>query len=421
MTPRANQQVDMHAGQTAKPATPAVGKPWVVFFGEDWGRLGSTGQYLAAELVQTHRVLWVNSLGLRAPRLALSDARRVLRKLSGFIIALLQRDGAEGGNRPEGLVVLNPMALPWLTSTAVRRFNRWLMTRLLHRARSRYGIVEPAIISACPATADIMDVLDPVLTIYYCADEYAAHPGMNPGLVRTLELRLMAQADIVVVCSRALQALKSRHHPDVRYLPHGVRFSHLNRAVTDTLQCPAELVGAMRGAVIGYLGSIGAHLDMALIRAAALRMPEALFVMAGPVEPDAGDLPDVPNLLYTGHVAYEHVPRFLARFDVALLPWSASERIRYAHPTKLREYLAAGCLVVSTPHPEVSGVSPYIVIADGAGPFTAAIREQLQRRPAVARETVASPMRAHDWAERAARLRAILASVPTAAPARLAP
>ena len=47
----------------------------LVIFGEDWGRHPTSSQALAAELARDRRVLWVNSVGLRRPRL--SDAGRV--------------------------------------------------------------------------------------------------------------------------------------------------------------------------------------------------------------------------------------------------------------------------------------------------------------------------------------------------------
>jgi len=399
---------------TGEPPVEEAGKPWVVFFGEDWGRLNSTGQYLAAALTSSHRVLWVNSLGLRAPRLTLADARRSLSKLRAFAgEAVSRRRGKQqdhdASGLPDGLTVVSPLAMPWLARRGVRRFNRWFLGRWLRRLQGELGIRAPVVISACPATADIMEVLQPRRTIYYCADEHAELPGMDGALVRRLEADLMRRCDLVLATSRALQRGKAAMHPDVRYFPHGVCFGHLNQAVRLALACPRDLLAISRPRV-GYVGLVGQHLDLALLAEVARRLPAVSFVLIGPVEEGLdGGLPRLPNLHYLGPRAYARVPAYLARFELGLLPWNQGQRNRYAHPTKLREYLAAGCAVVSTPHPEVTGVSSHVSVAGSASGFAAAIQRRLDPAAGDTRSAIAAPMAAHDWSARASQLQAMLA------------
>lgn len=47
------------------------------------------------------------------------------------------------------------------------------------------------------------------------------------------------------------------------------------------------------------------------------------------------------------------LPGYSKGFDVAILPFPISEVTLHANPLKVREYLAAGLPVVSTPIPEV--------------------------------------------------------------------
>ncbi len=52
----------------------------LLMFGEDWGGLPSSTQHLAkALLAGGDRIVWVNSLGLRRPRIG--DAKRLLAKI----------------------------------------------------------------------------------------------------------------------------------------------------------------------------------------------------------------------------------------------------------------------------------------------------------------------------------------------------
>ena len=88
---------------------------WIIFFGEDWGRHPSTGQYLARELAQNHQVLWVNSMGLRAPELNISDIKRAFTKLYQFAASLAQTpDETSDDTVPDNVHVVSPMAIPLL-------------------------------------------------------------------------------------------------------------------------------------------------------------------------------------------------------------------------------------------------------------------------------------------------------------------
>ena len=53
----------------------------LVVFAEDWGRHPSATQHLVRRLAATSPVLWINSIGMRRPRLTMRDARRAAGKL----------------------------------------------------------------------------------------------------------------------------------------------------------------------------------------------------------------------------------------------------------------------------------------------------------------------------------------------------
>src|SRR4051794_15740426 len=98
--------------------------------------------------------------------------------------------------------------------------------------------------------------------------------------------------------------------------------------------------------------------------------------MLGPVvKIDPASLPAAPNIHYLGGKKYDELPRYIASWDVALLPFARNESTRYISPTKTPEYMAAGKPVVSTSIRDV--VRPYgelglVRIADRVDEFVAA-------------------------------------------------
>ena len=50
----------------------------LLVFSDDWGRHQSSCQHLVKQLLDQYAVLWVNTIGTRAPRLDMATASRVL-------------------------------------------------------------------------------------------------------------------------------------------------------------------------------------------------------------------------------------------------------------------------------------------------------------------------------------------------------
>ena len=61
----------------------------------------------------------------------------------------------------------------------------------------------------------------------------------------------------------------------------------------------------------------------------------------------------LPNVHLLGRKPYAELPAYCKGFDVALNPFRHKRAYAQFHPLKVREYLAAGLPVVSTPAPEV--------------------------------------------------------------------
>ena len=99
-------------------------------------------------------------------------------------------------------------------------------------------------------------------------------------------------------------------------------------------------------------------MDLELIANIAARQPSWQIVMVGPVvKIDPATLPRAANVHWLGAKGYHELPRYLAGWEVAFMPFALNESTRFISPTKTLEYLAAGRPVVSTAIRDV--VKPY--------------------------------------------------------------
>jgi glycosyltransferase involved in cell wall biosynthesis len=230
-----------------------------------------------------------------------------------------------------------------------------------------------------PMAVRFSDHLLPEVTIYDCMDELSGFLGAPDGLIEQ-EQRLFERADAVFAGGASLYAAKKSQHGNVHLFPSSIDRNHF--AAARERQTDPDDQGAIRHPRIGFFGVLDERLDRELLSQVAADHPEWHFVLIGPVvkiNPD--QLPRANNIHYLGQKSYAELPKYLANWDVAILPFARNAATRFISPTKTPEYLAAGKPVVSTPIHDV--VSPYgeiglVRIGADAQEFGAAIEQCLQ-------------------------------------------
>jgi hypothetical protein len=154
----------------------------IVCFSNDWDGDPLSKTHIMKILARDNRVLWVNSIGNRAPRASVSDARRAWKKLS---------DVARGLTEPvKNLHVLAPLYVPAYGSEAVRRANGELLRLQVRRAMRRLGMRRPISWSFLPSAATVAGRLDEELVVYHVVDEFSAFSDASQH-VAELEARLL--------------------------------------------------------------------------------------------------------------------------------------------------------------------------------------------------------------------------------------
>ena len=297
------------------------------------------------------------------------------------------------------------------------------LTGLLTRTGTRHILSDVASFSpdiavcsyiwAAPAVSQVKSRGCPV--VYDCND---LHPAFYPARRNEAEAMfrsLVNEATEVVCSSSYLRDICGRG----RLIGNGVDLELFHRRTDVPL--PAAIAESRLAAcehLVMYVGSVDDRVDFGivseLVRALAGRQPRTGLVCLGRIFEGAESAVKAlterhpENVLFTGRVPYEQLPRYMSHASVGVAPFVLDERTRAINPNKLYMYAAMDQNVVSTPFSdEVTAQSDLVYIADGAEAFTGCVKEALgddERRRAM-RERIAAP---NSWRERALDFRALL-------------
>lgn len=265
-----------------------------------------------------------------------------------------------------------------------------------------------------PMALPLLQELHPRLVVYDCMDELAAFKN-SPKQLLQRETALLGLADLVFAGGPSLFEAKRERHPNAHCFPSSVDVGHFEKALLrDQGHAAQEQIPRPR---LGFYGVIDERFDAGLVAAIADAHPAWQLVMVGPViKIDPGSLPHRPNLHYLGQCGYDELPRFLAGWDVCLLPFARNEATRFISPTKVLEYMAAELPIVSTAIADVA--QPYghvVAIADDHAGFIAACERALalspQQRAGMA-ETMRAIVAGTSWDVTADAMRALLDRTP---------
>ncbi len=289
------------------------------------------------------------------------------------------------------------------------------LRRIVDEAMLALGIDDHIAWYYTPAALPFTDHLAPSTVVYDCMDDLTGFDGADPRLP-LLEEALLQRADVVFTGGHALYGRMAGRHPNVHAFPSSVDSEHFGAArdVTGDPDDQRDIPGPR----VGFAGVIDERLDLDLVAAVAELRPEWSFVMLGPVVKIAPDrMPAGPNVHPLGMKHYRDLPRYLAGWDVAIMPFAKNRATRYISPTKTLEYLAAGLPVVSTSITDV--VDPYgnrgvVAIADDAQSFVDAIDESLAHDAVHHLRQVDDVLRLTSWDSTARRMHALVAA--TSAP-----
>jgi UDP-galactopyranose mutase len=230
-----------------------------------------------------------------------------------------------------------------------------------------------------PAAMSFTDHLRPLATVYDCMEEVPVMRNGHLEAAHELEATLCRKADLVFTGGHGLYEEKRHLYPSVHAFPSAVDFPHFVQARMRSDDPPDQY--DIPHPRLGWFGVIDERVDLDLISGLAWRRPDWHIVLVGPIaniSPAA--LPQAPNIHYLGNKPYSVLPRYLAGWDVAIMPFVRNESTRFLSPSKTPEYLAGGRPIVSTSLRDVMrpyGALGLVEIADTPKEFEEATKRLL--------------------------------------------
>lgn len=228
-----------------------------------------------------------------------------------------------------------------------------------------------------PMAIYLGDLTGDSTVVYDCMDELSAFRGAPPELV-DCERSLITEADVMFTGGLSMWLNKKQLHGNCHRFDSGVDVNHFQQATRPETPLPED-ARDLPHPVIGYYGVIDERMDYEAIRALSTAFPGGTVLLVGPVtKVDPAELPQAPNIRYTGQRAYGQLPGYLKAFDVALVPFADNEATRYLSPTKTLEYFAGLKPVVSSPVKDVvENYADIVRLARTPDEYVAAVRAAL--------------------------------------------
>lgn len=390
-----------------KPTQTIVPGDCLLFATADWDTPYWTNkQHTAHHLAQAGwRVLYVESVGLRQPRMGSStDWGRLFKRLWR---------GLRGPRQVQERVwVLSPLVLPFKHHHPwVRVFNQGLLSLTLARFCHRHGFNTPMVWTYHPFVLESLQrlqqrhhlALGP--TVYHCVDDLAAIPGINAAAFNAEEQRLLEHCQVVFTTSPSLADKCSAHHPRVHNFPNVVDVDHFAQAWRQAAPLPADLA-AIPEPRLAYVGALSDFkVDFELLDALATANPQWSLVLIGDERegqhnPTLARMVQRPNVFLLGHRPYAHLPHYLRGMRVGLLPTLVNDYTNSMFPMKYFEYLAAGLPVISTPLKFTHSLAsnPHLEIISNLIDFEKKVNNLLSRT--INAQTAIALIGKNTWSER---------------------
>jgi glycosyltransferase involved in cell wall biosynthesis len=373
------------------------------FGGEDWWyhNRGHCDMQFMRQFSRHGPVVYVNSIVMRKPNFSEGGMffRRLLRKAKSMARGLVKVS--------DGFWVFSPVTAPVHHLAWARPVNEHLLHQQIRMVMRRIGLNRPLVWVNCPAACDTALGLPCRARVYQRTDRYEEYPGVDKPQISRYDQKLKQQSDLTFYSNRKLFDEEKSQCRRGAYIDHGVDFD-LFAGVDRDPWVPPELRGLPRP-IVGFWGGIDGHtFDIGLMARVVEQLPKVTFVFIGNTSIDCTPLKRHSHVVMIDRRPYEQIPHYGKCFDACLMPWNQNAWIDACNPIKLKEYLALGKPVVSTPFAQLSEYQTIVHIASNPDDFAAGILHALQTDPAIEKQKLQAIARQYAWSTQAAKILSLL-------------
>lgn len=372
----------------------------LLVFADDWGRHPSSIQHLIRPLLSCHPTLWVNTIGMRPPKLNVETLQRGLEKCRQWAARCSQP-----ATIPENLRVTSPRMWPWFTRRLDRALNRRLLSQQIKRELLK--VPDPIVaVTTLPIVADLMDELPVVRWVYYCVDDFSRWPGLDQQTLQRMESEVIARADVLIAAGTQLHDRLRQQRDSVELLTHGVDLDHWQRAAPK--ESCEDLLADCEAPLIVFWGLIDRRMDVSFLQSLSARLTRGSILLVGPESDPDPALLRIPKVRRISAVPYDQLPDIAQRADVLVMPYADLPVSRAMQPLKMLEYLATGKPVVARALPATSEWADCLDVAATADEFSALVHRRIDTGTPEGQRRARTRLQAESWQSKSQHFEALI-------------
>ena len=344
----------------------------ICFGGEDWWykNRGHIDMQLMRRFSKIGVTVYVNSIVMQKPKLSQVGklVEKLVRKAKSIFTGLKKSDA--------GFWVYSPFTLPVHHIAWARPLNEMILHYQVRRVVQKLSLNDPIIWVACPAACDTAMKMKKSFLVYQRTDRFEEYPNVDRDIVSKYDEKLKASADLTLFVNSSLFKEERSQCKNAFFLDHGVDYDMF--AMAEQNPDKPEDIANIPKPIVGFFGAIDGHTsDMAFVEKVVDLLPHISFVFVGEASSDITGLQKRTNVWFLGQKPYEQIAHYGKCFDVAIMPWRQNRWIEACNPIKLKEYLALGKPIVSTPFTELQKYLDVAYVAKTPKVFAECIEEAL--------------------------------------------
>ncbi|MFA5197242.1 MAG: glycosyltransferase [Patescibacteria group bacterium] len=302
--------------------------------------------------------------------------------------------------RQEGKIeVLTVFALPYFKglSLAVFKLNDWLLRRqiLEHIPDNKAALL----MLSSPLWTNVAQSVKPKKgkIIYDMSDNHLAFATNKRWFenLKSYESTLLNIADETFISSPNLSGkiLKNKRY---KVFGNGVdleKFSEAKPILKDKYE----------GQIVGFVGGVYERVNLDIIEACALELPEVHFVVVGPTDRQAAlkKMESLKNFHYLGAKPWQEIQNYFASFDIGIIPFVSEVEypwLKTVDSVKIYQYAYFGYPIVTTQFGQIESMNEIVKVAKDKSEFVKFIKDAtLQKEDSMIRRKRKELAKEHDW------------------------